>query len=177
MHERLKALDPVSAERIDPHNARRIVRALEVIELTGRPYSASMPRHEFATPALMVALRRPMEELDERIALRTRAMMDGGLIEEVRALIDVGLREAKTASRATGYAQALAVIDGTMSEDEAVESIAQATRQLARRQVKWLRPDPRVHWLDVEEFASDEAVAAHVVELAQREAEASLRRS
>ncbi len=113
-----------------------------------------------------------MEELDERIALRTRAMMDGGLIEEVRALIDVGLREAKTASRATGYAQALAVIDGTMSEDEAVESIAQATRQLARRQVKWLRPDPRVHWLDVEEFASDEAVAAHVVELAQREAEA-----
>ena len=177
MHERLKAVDPVSAERIDPHNARRIVRALEVIELTGRPYSASMPRHEFATPALMVALRRPMEELDERIALRTRAMMDGGLIEEVRALIDVGLREAKTASRATGYAQALAVIDGTMSEDEAVESIAQATRQLARRQVKWLRPDPRVHWLDVEEFASDEAVAAHVVELAQREAEVSLRRS
>ena len=177
MHERLKALDPVSAERIDPHNARRIVRALEVIELTGRPYSASMPRHEFVTPALMVALRRPMEELDERIALRTRAMMDGGLIEEVRALIDVGLREAKTASRATGYAQALAVIDGTMSEDEAVESIALATRQLARRQVKWLRPDQRVHWLDVEEFASDEAVAAHVVELAQREAEASLRRS
>ena len=177
MHVRLKALDPVSAERIDPHNARRIVRALEVIELTGRPYSASMPRHEFVTPALMVALRRPMEELDERIALRTRAMMDGGLIEEVRALIDVGLREAKTASRATGYAQALAVIDGTMSEDEAVESIAQATRQLARRQVKWLRPDPRVHWLDVEEFASDEAVAAHVVELAEREAEASLRRS
>ena len=150
MHERLKALDPVSAERIDPHNARRIVRALEVIELTGRPYSASMPRHEFAIPALMV---------------------------EVRALIDVGLREAKTASRATGYAQALAVIDGTMSEDEAVESIAQATRQLARRQVKWLRPDPRIHWLDVEEFASDEAVAAHVVELAQREAEMLLRRS
>ena len=172
MYERLKALDPVSAERIDPHNAR-----LEVIELTGRPYSASMPRHEFVAPALMVALRRPMEELDERIALRTRAMMDGGLIEEVRALINVGLREAKTASRATGYAQALAVIDGTMSEDEAVESIAQTTRQLARRQVKWLRPDPRVHWLDVEEFASDEAVAAHVVELAQREAEASLRRS
>ena len=74
-----------------------------------------------------------MEELDERIAVRTRAMMDGGLIEEVRALIDVGLREAKTASRATGYAQALAVIDGQMSEDEAVESIALATRQLARR--------------------------------------------
>ena len=177
MHERLKALDPVSAERIDPHNARRIVRALEVIELTGRPYSASMPRHEFATPALMVALRRPMEELDERIALRTRAMMDGGLIEEVRALIDEGLREAKTASRATGYAQALAVIDGVMSEEEAVESIALATRQLARRQVKWLRPDPRVHWLDVEEFDSDEAVAAHVVELTERAAEAALARS
>jgi len=149
MHERLKALDPVSAERIDPHNARRIVRALEVIELTGRPYSASMPRHEFVTPALMVALRRPMEELDERIALRTRAMMDGGLIEEVRALIDVGLREAKTASRATGYAQALAVIDGTMSVPEAVDSTALATRQLASRQIKWFRRDPRLHWIDV----------------------------
>lgn len=177
MHERLAALDPVSAERIDPHNARRIVRALEVIELTGRPYSASMPRHEFVAPALMVALRRPMDKLDERIALRTRQMLADGLIEEVRALIDEGLREAKTASRATGYAQALAVIDGVMSEEEAVESIALATRQLARRQVKWLRPDPRVHWLDVEEFDSDEAVAAHVVELTERAAEAALARS
>ena len=125
----------------------------------------------------MVALRRPMDELDARIAVRTRSMMAGGLIEEVRALIDVGLREAKTASRATGYAQALAVIDGDMSEDEAVDSIALATRQLARRQVKWLRPDPRVHWLDVGEFASDEAVASHVVELAKREAEEALGRS
>ena len=171
LHDRLAQRDPVSAQRIDPHNARRIIRALEVIELTGRPYSASMPRHEFVAPALMVALRRPMEELDERIALRTRA------IEEVRALIDVGLREAKTASRATGYAQALAVIDGQMSEDEAVESIALATRQLARRQVKWLRPDPRVHWLDVEEFDSNEALVSRVVELTQREAEAALGRS
>ena len=177
LHDRLTQLDPVSAERIDPHNARRIIRALEVIELTGRPYSASMPRHEFVAPSLMVALRRPMEELDERIAVRTRAMMDSGLIEEVRALIDVGLREAKTASRATGYAQALAVIDGQMSEDEAMESIALATRQLARRQVKWLRPDPRVHWLDVENFHSNEAVVRHVVELTQREAEAALGRS
>lgn len=95
----------------------------------------------------------------------------------MRALIDVGLREAKTASRATGYAQALAVIDGDMSEDEAVDSIALATRQLARRQVKWLRPDPRVHWLDVGQFASDEAVASHVVELARRAAEQALGRS
>jgi len=75
------------------------------------------------------------------------------------------------------YAQALAVIDGIMTEDEAVDSIALATRQLARRQVKWLRPDPRVHWLDVEEFASDDAVATRVVELAEREAEAALARS
>ena len=177
LHDRLKALDPVSATRINPHNTRRIVRALEVIELTGRPYSSSMPRHEFVSPALMVALRRSTESLDARIDARTRAMMDGGLIEEVRALIDEGLREAKTASRATGYAQALAVIDGIMTEDEAVDSIALATRQLARRQVKWLRPDPRVHWLDVEEFASDDAVATRVVELVEREAEAALARS
>lgn len=177
LHERLASLDPVSADRIDPRNSRRIVRALEVIEVTGRPYSASMPRHEFASPALMVALRRPMDALDERIAVRTRAMMRGGLIEEVRSLIDEGLREAKTASRATGYAQALAVIDGEMTEEEAEESIALATRQLARRQVKWLRPDPRVFWVDVEEFTGDQSVVRRVVELTCREAERAVGRS
>ena len=174
MHERLASLDPVAAGRIDPHNARRIIRALEVIELTGRPYAASMPKREYVIPTLMMALRRPMDELDRRIGERTRAMMRQGLIEEVRYLIDEGLREAKTASRATGYAQALAVIDGAMTPDEAADSIALATRQLARRQIKWLRPDPRVRWLDVEDFDTDEALVRHALELTQREAEASV---
>lgn len=150
LHERLRECDPVAAERIDPHNARRIVRALEVIELTGKPFSANMPRHEFIHPAVMVAIRWDMADLDARIAVRTRLMFEQGLIEETRALLDEGLREAKTASRATGYAQAIAVIDGDMTVPEAIESVALATRQLARRQVKWLRPDPRVVWIDAE---------------------------
>lgn len=168
LHERLARLDPDSARRIDPRNARRIIRALEVIEVTGRPYSAHMPRHEFHRPAVMVALRRDWEELDRRIAARTRAMFDAGLVEEVRALEGAGLREARTASRATGYAQALAVIDGLMGVDEAIDSVALATRQLARRQVKWLRPDPRVVWLDAAGDAED--VASHVLDIAEARA-------
>lgn len=149
LHERLAALDPESASRIDPHNARRIIRALEVIELTGAPYSAHMPRRVFHRPAVMIGVRRPMEELDGRIAARTAAMFRDGLVEETRGLIVAGLREGRTARRATGCAQALAVIDGEMTVDEGVESVALATRQLARRQVKWFRPEPRIHWLDV----------------------------
>jgi len=157
LHERLAALDPESASRIDPHNARRIIRALEVIELTGAPYSAHMPRRVFHQPAVMIGVRRPMEELDERIGARAEAMFRGGLIEETRGLIVAGLREGRTARRATGYAQALAVIDGDMDEEAAVESVALATRQLARRQVKWFRPEPRIHWLDVEWAPAGEA--------------------
>lgn len=147
LHERLIRLDPVAASRIDPANGRRIIRALEVIEVTGRSYSASMPRHEFVLPTVAVAIQWENDALDERIALRTRMMFEAGLIEEVRALLDQGLREAKTASRATGYSQAIAVIDGTMSVEEAIESVRVATRQLARRQIKWLRPDPRTLWI------------------------------
>lgn len=162
LHERLSELDPVAASRIDPANGRRIIRALEVIELTGKPYSANMPHHEFVMPTVMVAVQWDNEELDERIALRTRLMFEHGLIEEVRELLDEGLREAKTASRATGYAQAIAVIDGQMSVDEAIESVFIATRQLARRQVKWLRPDPRVHWIPAELRSSSGGLATQV---------------
>lgn len=147
LHHRLAQLDPISAERIDPANARRIIRALEVIELTGKPYSSNMPRHEYLLPTVMLAIAWERDALDARIALRTQMMFDAGLIEEVRELLDQGLREAKTASRATGYSQAISVIDSQMTVDEAIESVALATRQLARKQVKWLRPDPRVHWI------------------------------
>jgi tRNA dimethylallyltransferase len=89
-----------------------------------------------------------MDELDERIAQRTRLMFDQGLVEETRELDRLGLRHTKTAAKATGYAQALAVIDGEMTIPEAIDSVALATRQLARRQVKWLRRDPRIVWID-----------------------------
>lgn len=153
LHQRLAAVDPESASRIDPHNARRIIRALEVIELTGAPYSSHMPRREFVAPTVMIGVRRPLGELDERINARAAGMFAAGLVEETRRLIDEGLREGKTAHRATGYAQALAVIDGELSESEAIDSVALATRQLSRRQIKWWRPEPRIHWLDAPSHA------------------------
>ncbi|WP_442984581.1 tRNA (adenosine(37)-N6)-dimethylallyltransferase MiaA [Schaalia sp. lx-100] len=147
LHRRLAENDPVAARHIDPNNTRRIIRALEVIELTGKPYSATMPQRVYYQPTVMLGIQRPLEELDTRIAVRTQKMFDEGLVEEVRSLIPLGLREGKTASKATGYAQALAYIDGHISLDEARDSVALATRQLARRQLKWLRPDHRVIWL------------------------------
>jgi len=121
----------------------------EVIEITGRPFSASLPRYEDIAPTVHIALRCERRLLDKRINERARAMFDGGLVEEVEALVDQGIREGETAPRAIGYAQALAVIDGTMSVPEAVDSTALATRQLASRQIKWFRRDPRLHWIDV----------------------------
>lgn len=158
LHDRLAAQDPASAARIDPHNARRIIRALEVIELTGRPYSSHLPRRAFAAPAVMIGVRRPVDELDRRIDARAAAMFEGGLVEETERLIAWGLRCGRTARRATGYAQALAVLDGEMTLDEAVASTALATRQLARRQIKWFRPDPRIAWLDAGPGLADRAV-------------------
>ena len=150
LHAELSRVDPVAAERIEASNTRRIVRALEVIEITGRPFSASLPRYEDIAPTVHIALRCERRLLDKRINERARAMFEGGLVEEVETLIDQGIREGETAPRAIGYAQALAVIDGTMSVVEAVDSTALATRQLASRQIKWFRRDPRVHWIDVD---------------------------
>ncbi len=149
LHAELARLDPVAAERVEASNTRRIVRALEVIEITGRPFSACLPRYEDIASTVHIALRCERRLLDKRINERTRAMFERGLVEEVEALIDQGIREGATAPRAIGYAQALAVIDGTMSVPEAVDSTTLATRQLASRQIKWFRRDPRVHWIDV----------------------------
>ena len=149
LHAELSRVDPVAAERIEASNTRRIVRALEVVEITGRPFSASLPRYEDIAPTVHLALRCQRALLDLRISARARAMFEGGLVEEAEALVAEGLREGETASRAIGYAQALAVIDGRLSVDEAVASTALATRQLASRQIKWFRRDPRLHWIDV----------------------------
>ena len=149
LYAELARLDPVAAERIEASNTRRIVRALEVIEITGRPFSATLPRYEDVAPTVHIALRCERRLLDTRINARAHAMFERGLVEEAEALIDQGLRQGETASRAIGYSQALAVIDGTMSVPEAIASTALATRQLASRQIKWFRRDPRVRWIDV----------------------------
>ncbi len=161
LHTELTARDPAAAARILPGNVRRVVRALEVIELTGRPFSARLPEHRYHLPAVQVVVDVPRAELDERIAVRARGMLDGGLLEETRALLDAGLARGRTASRAVGYAQAVAVLEGSLDVEEAHAAITTATRQLARRQEKWFRRDPRVHRL---EPGAD--LAARVVALA-----------
>lgn len=148
MVERLRGFDPVAAGAIDPGNARRVVRALEVIELTGRPFSATMPRREHVQPTVVVGLRVPRPVLDERIGARVDRMWADGLLDEVRALEARGLRDGRTASRALGYAQALAELDGTMTGSQARDETATLTRRFARRQESWFGPDPRVVWLD-----------------------------
>jgi tRNA dimethylallyltransferase len=146
LHAELAALDPVAAESIGPRNARRVVRALEVIELTGRPYSANLPRHEYEVPAVQIGLDCDRAALDERIERRVARMWDDGLLAEVRALSAHGL--GRTASRAVGYAQALAEIAGALDGAQARAETAAGTRRLARKQMGWFGRDPRVHWLD-----------------------------
>lgn len=149
LHERLRALDPVSAERIEVANDRRIVRALEVIELTGEPFSARLPVQEYVDPAtVQVGVSIEREVLEQRIVLRVRQMFDGGLLEEVERLLAEGLAEGRTASLAIGYRQAMAVLAGEMSLEEARERTVIATRQFARRQMAWWRNDPRITWVD-----------------------------
>lgn len=148
LHRRLAALDRVAAEQIQHNNLRRIVRALEVIELTGRPFSASMPGREFVAPTTMLGLLVDRTLLDERIERRVEHMWERGLLAEVEGLLEVGLRDGFTASRAIGYSQAIAVIDGQLTPEQARAETTQATRRYARRQESWFRPDPRIVWLD-----------------------------
>lgn len=148
LHDRLAQVDPDAAASIQRRNGRRVVRALEVIELTGRPFSATMPTRELVEPTALIGLRADREVLDARIADRAARMWRAGLLEEVSGLVDRGLREGRTASRAVGYAQALRQLDGELSEAEAVEDTVVATRRLARRQERWFGPDPRIAWLE-----------------------------
>jgi tRNA dimethylallyltransferase len=147
MFARLERSDPVAAQSIQPNNDRRVVRALEVIELTGRPFSAALPIREYETPAVTIGLLVPRPELDERIAARVHAMWDAGLLDEVRRLDTAGLREGRTAGKALGYRQALAHLDGLCSAEQAVEDTITSTRRFARRQESWFRADQRIHWL------------------------------
>ena len=144
----LRAVDPAAADAIEPNNGRRVVRALEVVALTGAPFSATMPTREFVRPTVLVGLRTDREVLDARIDRRARGMFDAGLVDETRALVGLGLREGRTASRAVGYAQALALLDGTATLEEAVADTALRTRRLVRRQESWFGADPRVAWFD-----------------------------
>jgi tRNA dimethylallyltransferase len=166
LHERLARLDPESAARILPGNTRRIVRALEVIELTGGRFAAALPQPRYLRPALQIGLRLERTELDRRVAERVATMWSAGLVAEVERLAEVGLRAGRTASRALGYAQVLDLLDGLCSVDEARLATVAATRKFARRQERWFGRDPRVHWLDAQRpdltAAAERLVVAHV---------------
>jgi tRNA dimethylallyltransferase len=148
LHERLAGIDPEAAARILPDNGRRIVRALEVVAITGRPFSATLPEHDYADPRTIqigVDIDRPT--LDERIAQRVREMFEAGFVDEVRRLLDAGLSEGRTARTAIGYREVASYLAGDLTLDEAVEATAAATRRFSRRQDSWFRKDPRVLWV------------------------------
>ncbi|MFE6104325.1 tRNA (adenosine(37)-N6)-dimethylallyltransferase MiaA [Streptomyces laurentii] len=147
LHARLAEADPEAARAILPGNGRRIVRALEVIEITGKPFTANLPGHESVYDTVQIGVDVARPELDERIATRVDRMWEAGLVDEVRALEAHGLREGRTASRALGYQQVLAALAGECTEDEARAETVRATKRFARRQDSWFRRDPRVHWL------------------------------
>jgi tRNA dimethylallyltransferase len=148
LHGRLAKLDPAAGAAVLPSNGRRIVRALEVIELTGGPFLAQLPEPRPHYPAVVVGLDREPAELDRRVAQRVDRMWASGFVDEVAALAADGLREGPTASRALGYAQVLAQLDGTLTADEARERTVSTTRRFVRRQRSWFRRDAALTWVD-----------------------------
>lgn len=149
LHAELAAVDPAAAQTINDSDARRVVRALEVVELTGEPFAASAPTiGEPRWGTRILAIDRERAELDERIVARTAQMFADGLVDEVAGLCDQGLREGRTASQAIGYAQVLAYLDGQYDVETAQERTYIATRQYVRRQRSWFRRDHRAVWFD-----------------------------
>jgi len=146
---RLEELDPAAALAIDRANTRRIIRALEVIEITGQPFTANLPREDSSRypDAIQFGLVMDREHLRDRIDLRVDRMWEAGFVAEVDHLIEMGIRDGATAQRALGYAQLIAMRDGTMSEEEAKEDTKRASRQYARRQETWFSRDARIQWV------------------------------
>jgi tRNA dimethylallyltransferase len=161
LHERLAVVDPAAASAIAAANGRKIVRALEVIAVSGKPFTAALPAYDAPVfDAVQIGLDLPTQDLDERISRRVEVMVERGLVAEVRALEANGLRDGVTSSRALGYAQILAALDGRITMDEAVSQTARATRRFVRRQRSWFRRDPRIQW-----FEPSSKVVDHVVGL------------
>jgi tRNA dimethylallyltransferase len=156
LHERLSALDPAAATKMEPTNRRRVVRALEVTLGSGRPFSSFGPGVDDypPSPVVQIGLRLPRDVLRIRIEARVMSMIDHGLVAEVEAISQTGF--SQTARQALGYKEILAALDGKMSQDEAITTLITRTRQFAVRQERWFRRDPRVRWIDVD----DDPVAA-----------------
>jgi len=157
MHRRLAKLDPAASLAIPKENVRRVVRALEVIEITGKPFTAILPRENSTKypDAMQFGLAMDRESLDVRIDDRVAKMWEAGFVDEVEELINHGILEGKTAQAAIGYAQIIRMKHGSMTEEEAVEDTARATRQYARRQETWFSRDLRITWLSAKSNLSE----------------------
>ena len=149
LFERLEKLDPAAALAIDKANSRRVIRALEVIKITGKPFTANLPREESSRYpfAQQFGLVMDRDTLSERISTRVDRMWEQGLVEEAQGLLQAGIMQGTTAQRALGYAQVIAQIEGKVSQDEAQEETKRATRQYARRQETWFSRDDRITWI------------------------------
>ncbi|MCG7424677.1 tRNA (adenosine(37)-N6)-dimethylallyltransferase MiaA [Kocuria rhizophila] len=159
----LARVDPESAARVK--DDRRLVRALEVHDLTGRPFTSFMPQRRYVRPTVQIGLAMDRDELNDRLARRVDLMLERGWLDEVRALAARGLRESPTAGRALGYPQLLAVLDGTMTLAQAREDTVAATRRFTKRQRTWFRADPRVHWIECCAGRSVTDLAARALEV------------
>ena len=165
MHQKLAEIDAVAASRIDPENGRRIVRALEIVTLTGEPFAAALPDEiDSWQEVLEIGLRMDREILVARLEQRVRLMWESGMVTETQNLIAQGLRESVTAGYAIGYAQALAQIDGELDQEQAIESTTKLTQKYARRQMSWFKRDTRINWLD----ALDPEVTDLAIELVRQ---------
>lgn len=164
MHEKLKQLDPVTAEKIPPQNIRRVIRALEVIQITGDSYASSLPEPTYWEPTLQIGIDVPRELLKERILLRVDQMWSEGIVAEAESLLREG-ELGKTARMAIGYKQAIAQLAGEMTEDEAKAETVALTNRYSRRQMSWFRRDKRIHWKSAGEDLS--ASVLKLIRLAQ----------
>ena len=149
LHDELARLDPAAAIAIGPANTRRIVRALEVITITGRPYTANLPEQVYEVPAVQIGLDCDRDVLDARVEARVDRMWEQGLVEETLGLLARGM--GRTAARAVGYAEVLALVRGETDERTAHDAVVANTRRLARKQMTWFGRDPRIHWLDAQD--------------------------
>ena len=151
LYGKLNDLDPLASAKIEPGNRRRIVRALEVTLGTGRPFSSFGPGLDVYPPSpfTQIGIRMPRDLNDLRIAERYKRQIEDGFVEEVENLVSDGRKLSKTASQALGYKQVISYIDGENTLEEAIDSAISSTRRFARRQEKWFRRDPRIHWMDM----------------------------
>ena len=163
LYTRLQAVDPQAALRIGPSNGRRLVRALEIVELTGAPHLAALPDAPvYWRPSVLLGLRTPREQLTPRLDARVERMWAAGIVDEARGLLPDGIENGVTASRAIGYAQALGQVHGTLSQAEAIEATQQLTRRYARRQVSWFKRYAHTHWIDSDAPNRVDDALAHI---------------